>query len=403
MYRTLKVIIPFLFLVACQAQKTEKMSSSPPSFVLSSYPKAGAEQFEEYLTVLKNKRVGMVVNQTSVVDQGHLVDVLLAKGINIVKVFSPEHGFRGKADAGAKIDDQVDETTGLPLVSLYGKHRKPSAEMLDDLDIIVFDIQDVGCRFYTYISTMTYTMEACAENKLPIIVLDRPNPNGFYVGGPMLEDPLKSFVGLHNVPIVYGLSIGEYAEMVKGEQWINQAETLDLTVVYCRDYLRNMSFELPIKPSPNLPNLQSILLYPSLCLFEGTHISVGRGTEKPFQHLGHPSLNNYDYYFTPKSTEGASKPKHNNTYCFGIDLSRLSKETIASEGFTLKYLLSFYEAMQPTGNPFFIDNNFFDKLAGSSSLKQEVLEGKSLSEIASRWKRDLEGYMEIRKKYLFYQ
>ncbi len=403
MYRTLKVIIPLLFLVACQAQINEKVSTASASFVLTDYPDPGASQMDQYIAKLKGKKVALVVNQTSTIGDSHLVDILLEKGIDIVKVFAPEHGFRGKADAGAKINDQMDEKTGLALISLYGKNKKPSPEMLTDVDLIVFDIQDVGCRFYTYISTMSYVMEACAESNLPMIVLDRPNPNGFYVGGPILEDPLKSFVGMHNIPIVYGLSIGEYATMVKGERWINQADDLDLEVVYCANYERNMSFELPIKPSPNLPNLQSILLYPSLCLFEGTNISVGRGTDKPFQQIGHPALADFDYHFTPKSVEGASKPKHNNTFCFGHDLSSLSKKAIADQGFDLSYLLNYQQAMSAKGKAFFIENNFFDKLAGNSNLKQQIDEGDSLEEIEAGWQEGIQKYLSIRDKYLHYK
>ena len=282
----------------------------------------GSERMEEIINSIDNKNLAIVGNQTSLVNDIHLVDTLLSLKQNIVSVFSPEHGFRGTEDAGAKIDNEYDSKTGLPIISLYGKNKKPTREQLKGIDIIIFDIQDVGARFYTYISTLHYVMEAAGENNIKVIVLDRPNPNGHYVDGPILEKEFKSFVGMHEVPIVHGMTIGEYAKMIVGEKWID--DSCELEVINMINYNRNNLYELPIKPSPNLPNSKSINLYPSLCLFEGTNVSVGRGTDKPFQHFGSPFLKFYSYAFIPKSGPGSKFPKHENKTCTGRNLENLS-------------------------------------------------------------------------------
>ena len=280
----------------------------------------GAQDTENYLHFLEGKSVGVVANQTSLIGETHLVDSLLSLGVNVKRIFTPEHGFRGSADAGAKVTGGKDEKTGIEIASLYGKTKKPTPEMLQDIDVMLFDLQDVGVRFYTYISTLSYVMEACAEQRIPVVVLDCPNPNGFYIDGPVLKTENKSFVGMHPVPVVYGMTIGEYGQMVNGEGWLKGGIHCDLTVIPVPDYDRNAIYELPVKPSPNLPNWESVYLYPSLCFFEGTIVSVGRGTEKPFQIFGHPDLRG-DFTFTPESKGGASKPMFEGERCRGFELT----------------------------------------------------------------------------------
>ncbi len=359
----------------------------------------GAERTALYLPLLENKKVGIVGNQTSMIGDTHLVDSLLSSGIDVVKVFSPEHGFRGKADAGAKIEDGVDVKTGLPIISLYGKNKKPSNEQLEGIDVLVFDIQDVGARFYTYISTLHYVMEAAAENNIKVIVLDRPNPNGHYVDGPIRENGFESFVGMHPIPIVHGMTIGEYAKMINGENWISRNEKGQLRsfmkVIEMENYSRNMHYDLPIKPSPNLPNARSINLYPSLCLFEGTTISIGRGTDYPFQHFGAPYLKS-SYSFTPKSGAGSKYPKHGNKECFGTDL-RFQEDYLTA--INLNWIVDAYN-QSPEKESFF--NNFFDKLAGTDKLRKQIIAGKSAKEIKATWQDGLEEFKEIRKNYLLY-
>ena len=352
-----------------------------------------AEKTKEYIKVLGNKRIALVVNQTSLIQQTHIVDSLLSLNIKIMKIFSPEHGFRGKEDAGAKIEDEIDLKTGIPIVSLYGKNKKPSKEQLSDVDIILFDIQDVGARFYTYISTLHYVMEAAGENNIKLIVLDRPNPNLHYIDGPVRKKEFTSFVGLHPIPIVHGMTIGEYAKMINGENWI--ANTCDLTIIKIQNYNRNLKYNLPVKPSPNLPNSRAINLYPSLCLFEGTTISVGRGTEYPFQHFGAPYLKS-NYNFIPKSGEGSKYPKHENIICYGTDL-RFQDDYLKS--INLKWLIESYQACPEKDNFF---NNFFDKLSGTDQLRKQITSGKTEQEIKESWEKDLETFKEIRKKYLLY-
>ena len=361
----------------------------------------GADRIALYYPMLEGKRVALVVNQTSRVGHMHLVDTLVQMGVDIVKIFAPEHGFRGEADAGAKVSDAKDSKTGLPILSLYGSNRKPSKEQLEGVDIVLFDIQDVGVRFYTYISTMTLVMEACAEMALPIIVLDRPNPNGHYIDGPVLEEGWESFVGMHQVPVVYGMTIGEYAKMVNGEGWLNDGLYCSLTVIPCKNYDHNTYYNLPIPPSPNLPNIQSILLYPSLCFFEGTTVSVGRGTSKQFQIIGHPQFQDEGFSFTPVSSPGAKYPKHENQICYGKDLSSLTKGSLFdSKRLDLSYLLEAYESFD--GDEFFNDNNFFDKLAGTDQLKDQVIRGNTEDEIRSTGKNDIDRFKLIRSKYLIY-
>lgn len=361
-----------------------------------------AERLRLYIPNLKNKKVGVVVNQTSIVNSVHLVDTLISLDINIQKIFSPEHGFKGAADAGEKVDDGLYKD--IEVISLYGKNRKPSDSQMSDLDVIVFDIQDVGVRFYTYISTMTYVMEAAAKNKVPVMILDRPNPNGFYVDGPTLEDEFKSFVGLHNVPVVYGMTMGEYAQMVNGESWLDTNSKCDLTIIPCNNYDHTMTYDLPVKPSPNLPNLKSILLYPSLCFFEGTTVSIGRGTNKQFQIIGHPSASEKSFSFTPKPGPGAANPKLNGKKCFGDDLSEIDIITLTNtSGLNINYLIEYYNYLNNKNANFFNDNNFFEKLAGTKNIRESIINNVSASEIKNNWKSDLIKFKKIRKKYLLYK
>ena len=353
----------------------------------------GSERMEEIINSIDNKNIAIVGNQTSLVNDIHLVDTLLSLKQNIVSVFSPEHGFRGTEDAGAKIDNEFDSKTGLPIISLYGKNKKPTREQLENIDIIIFDIQDVGARFYTYISTLHYVMEAASENNIKVIVLDRPNPNGHYVDGPILEKEFKSFVGMHEVPIVHGMTIGEYAKMIVGEKWIDNSCKLE--VINMINYNRNNLYELPIKPSPNLPNSKSINLYPSLCLFEGTNVSVGRGTDKPFQHFGSPFLKFYSYSFIPKSGPGSKFPKHENKTCTGRNLETYPYLS----SINLSWLI---ESFKQTSNKEDFFNSFFDKLAGSDKLRTQIISGLNEKEIKSSWEPGLKEFKKTREKYLLY-
>lgn len=349
-----------------------------------------------YLPLLKGKTVGVVANQTSMKGESHLVDYLLSQGIDIKRVFAPEHGFRGKADAGETIEDGKDAKTGLPIISLYGKNKKPSQQMLDSLDLIVFDIQDVGVRFYTYISTLTYVMEAAAEKGIPVIVLDRPNPNGHYVDGPILQPEFKSFVGMHPVPVVYGLTIGEYGCMVNQEGWLANNLKCDFSVIKCLGYDHSSRYKLPIKPSPNLPNERSIELYPSLCFFEGTVVSAGRGTDYPFQLFGAPFYRT-KVSFIPKPNEGSKHPKFENQKCWGFKLADGNAKRPTS--IDLSYLDWAYKNAKDK-SAFF--NNFFNTLAGNAELKEAIESGKDVEEIYESWKPGLNAFKEMRKKYLLY-
>lgn len=363
--------------------------------------KTGADQTEVYLPLLKNKQIGIVSNQTSLIGKMHLIDSLLSLRINIKKVFCPEHGFRGDSEAGAKIENNIDSKTNLPIISLYGKNKKPGKADLNGLDIVIFDIQDVGVRFYTYISTLHYVMEACAENNIQLIVFDRPNPNGYYVDGPVLNPKFSSFVGMHKVPIVHGMTIGEYAEMINGEKYLSNQLKCNLKVVKVLNYSHKDYYILNVKPSPNLTNMNAVYLYPSLCLFEGTVMSIGRGTSKPFQIIGHPLLENTDYSFTPASIKGMSEnPPYKGEICNGYDLSEFSTAILRSEAkLNLFWLIDTYKRLF-NKTKFF--NDFFDKLAGNDLLRKQIIEGKSEEEIKSSWETDLKVFKDIRKKYLLY-
>ena len=372
-----------------------------------------ANQLELYLPLLKNKRVGIVANQTSVIfkngsglglnggliknDNTHLVDSLIKRDVSVVKVFAPEHGYRGRADAGEYVKGGVDLKTGLPIVSLYGENRKPNPNVLENLDVVVFDIQDVGTRFYTFVSTLHYMMEGCAALDIPLIVLDRPNPNGHYVDGPVLDLNYKSFVGMHAVPITHGMTLGEFAKMINGEHWLEDDLNCDLTVIPVANYNRKDAYMLPIPPSPNLPNQKAINLYPSLCLFEGTQVSVGRGTENQFQIFGSPFLGdeNYSFQFIPKPNFGAKNPKHNAKTCYGKDL----KNVDFLNEINLNWLIEAYENTTDKSSFF---NSFFTKLAGQTILQQQIEKGWSALEIKKSWQKDLEQFKILRANYLLY-
>ncbi len=355
---------------------------------------------ESHLESLKGKRLALVVNHSSLNFEGneqkHLVDELLARGMKIQKVFAPEHGFRGDADAGETVKNDIDTKTGLPIISLYGKNKKPTAEQLADVDAVIFDIQDVGVRFFTYISTMHYVMEACAENKKTCYILDRPNPNGHYIAGSVLQKGFESFIGMHPIPIVHGLTVGELAQMINGEKWLAGGVQCDLVVVKMENYTHKTPYILPVKPSPNLPNTISIILYPSLCMFEGTVMSVGRGTDFPFQVVGYPDKQMGNFSFTPKSILGMAKnPLYENQVCYGEDY-----RYAIPPNFTLAPLIKFYKKF-PQKDKFF--NSFFDKLAGNSQLKEQIKQGMSDEQIKNTWENDLENYKKLRKKYLLYE
>lgn len=399
--KTLKILILSAILWQAFAFcKTPESSSEITVPVLETGPiLPAADQPELYLPLLAGKRVGLVVNQTSILtrkENQHLVDFLMKEGIKVVKVFVPEHGFRGEADAGEVVNTEIDKATGLQIVSLYGNNKKPSAETLKDLDILVYDLQDVGVRFYTYISTMHYVMESCAENKKPLLILDRPNPNGNYVDGPMLRAGYESFVGMHPIPVVHGLTVGELAQMINGEGWLKSKAKADIQVIPVKDWDHSRHYALPVKPSPNLPNDVAIRLYPSLCYFEGTDVSLGRGTYFPFQVYGYPDPKFGEFSFTPVSIAGMSKnPPQQDNKCYGRDL----RDTSLDHQFTLEYLL---EAYRISGKKEKFFNNFFDKLAGSDQLRKDILVGKSESEIRDTWTKDLDAYKAMRGKYLIY-
>lgn len=361
----------------------------------------GSADFAAYGKLLEGKRVGVVANQTAVVGDVHTVDFLRSKGVNVACVFCPEHGFRGDADAGEIIGDYKDERTGLPVISLYGKKKKPVAEDLDSLDVLVFDIQDVGVRFYTYISTLHYVMEACAEQDVPLVVFDRPNPNAFYVDGPVMEKQYRSFVGMHPVPVVYGMTIGEYARMVNGEGWLKDGMACALTVIPCKGWRRDMTVELSCKPSPNLPDKISVMLYPSVCLFEGTVVNEGRGTETPFQVFGHPDLEGMPYTYMPRSIPGmCASPKCEGQLCHGMDLRDKYEEVRAGKRLRLDWLLAAYKNYEGQA-PFF--TSFFEKLAGTAQLRRDIEAGKTEDEIRAGWQPGLKSFMQVRAKYLIYK
>ncbi|MFA5296791.1 MAG: DUF1343 domain-containing protein [Lutibacter sp.] len=377
---------------AKQSIKKNRTTTSNTEF------KCGADNYEKYLPLLSNKKVGIVSNQTGILaNKMHLVDFLLEKKISVQKIFSPEHGFRGTADAGEHVLDEKDAKTGLPIISLYGVNHKPKADQLDGIDVMIFDLQDVGVRFYTYIYTLHRVMEACAENNIPLILLDRPNPNGAIIDGPILDTAYSSGIGMHPTPVLHGMTIGEYGKMINGEKWLKNKVQCELIVIPCVNYNRKMEYSLPVKPSPNLPNDQSINLYASLCFFEGTNVSMGRGTEKQFQIYGSPFLakENFSYSFTPKPNFGAKDPTHNGIECFGEDLSSYQKLTRLE----LKWLIKAYQNTSDKSKFF---NPFFTKLAGTKKLQQQIENGTSENKIRQSWKNGLTEFKKMRTKYLIY-
>ncbi len=403
-----KITLLLVIFVMCSCNGKEDRSTINKNVTIKKEVSivVGANQTENYLSILKDKKVAIVANQTSVIFKSdstyvHLVDTLLARNILISKVFAPEHGFRGKADAGEHVSDGVDKQTGLPITSLYGKNRKPSPEMMQDIDIVIYDIQDVGVRFYTYIGTLHYVMEACAEANIPLLILDRPNPNAHYIDGPILEMEYKSFVGMHPVPIVHGMTIGEYAKMINGEGWLENKSHCDLTIIPVKNYTHQIPYSLPIKPSPNLPNDQSIDLYASLCFFEGTNVSIGRGTSEQFQIIGSPNYKvaDFDYQFTPKPNDGAKHPKHQDEICYGYDLSEIEPQNKVN----LKWLIEFYNTHQQESPEKQFYNQFFIKLAGTKKIQQQIGIGLTEAEIRETWKEGLDAYKTIRNNYLLYK
>ena len=363
--------------------------------------KPAADRPELYLKLLKNKNIAVVANQTSLLaDKTHLVDFLVKNNIKIKEIFAPEHGFRGNADAGEHVKNGIDTKTGLPIVSLYGDNKKPKAEQLQGVDLILFDIQDVGVRFYTYISTLSYVMEAAAENNIEVIVLDRPNPHDGYTDGPVLKEKWTSFVGLHKVPVVYGLTIGEYGKMVNGEKWLKNGVQAKYTIIPMLNYHKKQRYPISEKPSPNLPNDQSINLYPSLCFFEGTQVSIGRGTDFPFQVFGSPWLKNHPFKFTPKPNFGAKDPFLNGKICNGEDLRNYPE---IKEKLDLSFVINAYKNFDKKSQEFFLKNLWFDTLAGTDELRKQIISGKSEEEIKNSWKQDLQNFEKIRTKYRIYQ
>ncbi len=361
--------------------------------------KTGAEQTNLYVSDLKGKTIALVVNHTSMIATTHLADSLLSLGIKIKTIFAPEHGFRGTADAGEHVANGIDKKTGLPIVSLYGANRKPSEAQLAGIDVVIFDIQDVGARFYTYTSTMHYVMEACAEQSKKLLILDRPNPNGHYVDGQVLDKKFASFVGLNPVPVVHGCTVGELALMINGEGWLAGNKKCNLQIVKCLGYKHSTVYNPPIATSPNLPNLQSMLLYPSICFFEGTEVSVGRGTDKQFQVIGSPNPKNGSFTFTPEDKPGAKNPPQKGKLCYGEDLSQIDAR---KQEFTLKYIIDFYQKSDNKAQ-FFSSPSFFDKLAGSDTTRKQIMAGMTETQIRASWKTDLDKYKTIRKKYLLYE
>lgn len=412
------VILFTSFSLVCNAQDKSKVESrKSKDLVFEKDIRTGADQTELYIPLLEGKRVGVLTNQTGIVHSlvggpvgsdgvtpketyiltESLVDVLIRHKIDLKKIYAPEHGFRGTADAGELIKDGKDTKTGLPIISLYGNNKKPTKAHLEGIDVMIFDLQDVGARFYTYISSLHYLMEACAENNIPVIVLDRPNPNGGTIDGPALETAHQSFVGMHPIPVLHGMTIGEYAQMINGEKWLKNGVVCDLTVIPCAHYDKSIPYSLPVKPSPNLPNDQSINLYASLCFFEGTHVSMGRGTDKQFQIYGSPWLRNMPFSFTPKPNDGAKDPVHNGKKCYGEDLSEVPE----IKGINLEWLIKAYRSTPEEQQSKFF-NNFFAKLAGTNKLRSQIEKGMTAEDIRRSWQGDLAQFEKTRKKYLIY-
>lgn len=395
----------FIFLISsCGYSNSPQHEEKEPAVLADQIEReaqvsVGAEQTTDYLPLLEGKKVGVVGNQSSLIGNTHLVDSLLSSGVNVLRVFSPEHGFRGKADAGEHVSSEKDEKTGLPIVSLYGKNKKPTQDQLKGLDVVVFDIQDVGVRFYTYISTLHYVMEACAEANIPVIVLDRPNPNGHYIDGPVLDMKFKSFVGMHPVPIVYGLTIGEYGQMINGEGWLEGDLKCDYSVISCGNYDHNTPYSLPVAPSPNLRSDVSIQLYPSLCILEATTVSVGRGTDGPFERYGHPDFPEADFTFTPESGLGSKNPKYKGVACNGFNLNDSTHARLWR--FDLSFLLNASELLK--GKTFVDRTKMFNLLSGNDLLIQQLKDGKSEKEIRDSWKYGIAAYRTMARQYLIYE
>ena len=362
---------------------------------------AGAYRIDDYRNLIKGKTIAVVANQTAMVGETHLVDMLIKEGMNIAAIMAPEHGFRDLADAGAKIESGKDKVTGIPVISLYGANYKPTPENLKGIDVVIFDIQDVGVRFYTYISTLSYALEACAENNVKCIVLDRPNPNGFLLDGNILDTAYKSFIGLHPIPIAYGMTIGEYATMVNGEGWLKGGVKCDLSVITCKNYDHSTYYELPVKPSPNLANQNAVYLYPSTCFFEGTSLSLGRGTPFAFQVYGSPRMPDRGFSFTPESVPGASNPLFAGEKCYGVDLrNALNDGIVPKPQINLEWIINAYNDF-PEKDKFF--TRYFDTLAGGPTLRQQIQQGLSAGQIRESWKDGLEKFGKIRAKYLLYE
>lgn len=386
-------------LIGCSGRTNRQQGPAPEAVTKVSEAKVtvGAEQLDRLLPKVAGKNVALVVNYTALVGNTHLADTLKNLGVTIKKIMGPEHGFRGNAAAGEHVKDGVDTKTGLPVVSLYGNNRKPTAEQLSDVDIVIYDIQDVGVRFFTYVGTLHYVMEACAENGKKLIILDRPNPNSHYIDGPVLKPENKSFVGMHPVPVVHGMTVGEFASMINGEEWLEGKKKCDVEVISLKNWKHADKYSLPVKPSPNLPNDQAVRLYPSICFFEGTVLSLGRGTEFPFQVIGHPDLKGMPFEFTPVTIPGvAVNPPQENKLCFGLDLRNVA----VPDRIDLHYLIDMYKAF-PEKDKFFIP--FFERLAGTPSLRQQIQSGLTEDQIRETWQKDLERYKEMRKKYLLYE
>ena len=400
--KKLMILSLLLCFIACsKAQNTsEPAKVAETEEVRPAAIVTGDLQTEAYFPLLEGKRIGVYSNQTGMAGDEHVVDLLKRSGFNLIYILSPEHGFRGDADAGEKVDNSVDAKTGLPIVSLYGQQGgKPDAKTMQQMDALVMDIQDVGLRFYTYYITMCRLMDACAEQGKELIILDRPNPNGMYVDGPILDMKHKSGVGWLPIPVVHGMTLGELAQMVNGEKWLPQGRQCKLTVIPCANYTHQSRYALTIAPSPNLPNMKSIYLYPSTCLFEGTVMSLGRGTDKPFQIYGHPQMKDQPYSFTPQSKPGATNPPQKDKLCYGKDLSTLEDDAIIQGGLNLEYVIDAYQNLK-MGDKFF--TTFFEKLIGVDYVRQMIKQGKSAEEIKARWLPDVEKFKEQRKPYLLY-
>jgi uncharacterized protein YbbC (DUF1343 family) len=403
--KSIKIAVLSMSFAACISSCHSEQGaeqSLPANKTTEAAIKPGIVKVDSLAHSLKGKTLGVVTNHTGQLGGVHLIDTLLSLKADINKVFAPEHGFRGKVPDGEKIKDNTDPETGLPVVSLYGNTKKPSSGMLRNIDVVIFDIQDVGARFYTYLSTLHYVMEAGAENNIPVIVLDRPNPNGFYIDGPVLEKAHSSFVGLHPVPVVYGMTIGEYAQMINGEGWLKNQAQCELTVITCQGYTHSSRYKLPVKPSPNLPGMAAIYWYPSLCFFEGTNVSVGRGTEAPFTRIGEPGNIDGNFSFTPRSMSGASvHPKHEGVKCTGYNLRPQADEDGVGKQLQLKWLIKMYSE-SPDKKNFFKDNGYFELLAGTSALRQAIIDGRSAEQIRNSWRDELDAFKKIRGKYLLY-